>query len=472
MKNKQYKKQISLKAIVSLMWIISIGFAVMSCAKQNEWLDAKINKSSVVPETLADYQALLDNASQTMNSKYSSIGLVGSDNIYINEVNLATLTEVQQNAYLWKDVIYPDDGFGYEWQNLHAIIANANLVLDGLSKLDPAQTGQSNIKGQAHFFRAYAYYNLAQVYCKPYIVETAEVDLGLPLRKSSDVNIIYGRESIKDTYNQIILDAGEAASSLSPNQPYIQRPNNAAAYALLAKAYLNMGDYSNALAQANNALNQTNALLDFNSGAIDLNSANRFGAYGINNPEILFYAETQSYLAVLPYILNPASISQELYDLYEEDDLRRSVFFSEGDEPRFVGSYTGRYFTFCGIANNEVYLIKAECEARLGNYSAAMETLNALLVQRYKHGEFTPLIASNETDALDIILTERRKELPLVSNIRWEDLRRLNKETRYQKTLTRNVGGSTYTLEPNDVKYVLPIPNQEIILSGIQQNER
>jgi len=52
------------------------------------------------------------------------------------------------------------------------------------------------------------------------------------------------------------------------------------------------------------------------------------------------------------------------------------------------------------------------------------------------------------------------------------DLRRLNKDVRFAKTLTRAINGQTYTLSPNDPKYVMPIPIQEINTSGIAQNPR
>jgi len=73
---------------------------------------------------------------------------------------------------------------------------------------------------------------------------------------------------------------------------------------------------------------------------------------------------------------------------------------------------------------------------------------------------------------LKIILDEKRKELPFTGNSRWEELRRLNKEQAFAKTLTRFVNNQTYTLAPNDNRYVWPIPDQEIRLTGMAQNPR
>jgi len=70
------------------------------------------------------------------------------------------------------------------------------------------------------------------------------------------------------------------------------------------------------------------------------------------------------------------------------------------------------------------------------------------------------------------LIQERRKELPFSGNLPWEDLRRLNQEPNFAKTLTRMLNGETFSLPPGDNRYVYPIPENEISLSGIQQNPR
>lgn len=98
---------------------------------------------------------------------------------------------------------------------------------------------------------------------------------------------------------------------------------------------------------------------------------------------------------------------------------------------------------------------------------------NRLLAKRWdKNTVYVPYSTADENEALRKILQERRKELPFTANLRWSDLRRLNKDPRFAATLSRNLNGEIYTLPPNDKRYVLPIPDIEIQLSGIQQNER
>jgi hypothetical protein len=101
-----------------------------------------------------------------------------------------------------------------------------------------------------------------------------------------------------------------------------------------------------------------------------------------------------------------------------------------------------------------------------------MNDLNILLLNRWKAGSFEPFTASTIEEALDKILAERRKELPFNANLRWQDLRRLNKDPNRAITLKRELDGRTYILPPNDNRYVFPIPPDEIKLSGIEQNDR
>ncbi|MFC3157130.1 RagB/SusD family nutrient uptake outer membrane protein [Chryseobacterium arachidis] len=163
-----------------------------------------------------------------------------------------------------------------------------------------------------------------------------------------------------------------------------------------------------------------------------------------------------------------SSIPRELYELYEEHDLRKVLYFkSQNGKSIWCGAPIGNNLS--GTATNEVFLIEAECAARLGEREKALDLLNALLIKRYKTGTFKPLTASSDLEALDIILAERRKEL-LKRGLRFQDLKRLNKDSRYAKSLTRTIGAKIYTLPPNDGRYQLPIPQYIIDYNGLEQN--
>ena len=452
--------------------IITIGLSFSSCKKTDNWLNEKTNKNDVVPETLADYQAILDNTLEMNNRCFSTIGLTTADNLYLSDEEV-NASEFDRIKYLWEgNYWYADQS--QEWNYGYRVIEFSNLILEGIRTKKQNDNQFNNVKGQAHFFRAIAMYNLVQLFCKPYVDLTAGNELGLPIRESSDVNIvIHHRASLKETYAFIITDLQEALRLLPATQQFY-RPTTYAALGLIAKVYLAMEDYSKAGKYADQVLSVKADLLDFNNKAIiQYASENHFPANGIGNPEVIFYAFSNGYPTIIPSAFATGAVASELYGLYDHNDLRKSLFFTiRNNLPRFMGTYTGNSYLFAGIGINELYLIRAEINARAGNTELALKDLNLLLKNRYKMGSFIQIVSNDVEEVLRTVLQERRKELPFTGNMRWEDLRRLNLDTRFQKTIDRMVNNKTYRLVPNDKRYTYLIPQSEIQNSGIEQNEK
>lgn len=75
----------------------------------------------------------------------------------------------------------------------------------------------------------------------------------------------------------------------------------------------------------------------------------------------------------------------------------------------------------------EMILIKAECQAREGDYTAAMNTVNLLRAKRMSNDAPRTVInlsAESPKEAISQILAERRREMPFT--MRWFDIRRFN----------------------------------------------
>ncbi|WP_448635385.1 RagB/SusD family nutrient uptake outer membrane protein [Pedobacter panaciterrae] len=440
--------------------------------KQSDWLDEKRIKSDVRPETLKDYQAILDNVAW-INNRFVSSGLACADNIYVTERDFGSLQQGERQLYLWGNDPWAANGNTTpEWSFPYTIIEYANIVLDGLAESNSDSPEVKNIKGQALFYRSMALYNLTQLFCRQYDAGSATREKGLPIRLTSDVNIIVQRSSLAETFSQITLDCKDAIANLNMTQSFFTRPSKLAAYGLLAKIYLNMGIYDQALENANQVLNQYSSLLDFNGGKVSLAKTYRFPANGQGNEEILFYAYGGNMNIIRPTTNTRGNVDSILYRMYSDNDLRKVFFYNKSTTAvKFRGGYTGNFYTFNGIATNEIYLIKSECAARLGQIDAAMNTLNTLLRNRYITGTYIDQTAEDIPSALRLILAERRKELPFTLNTRWEDLKRLNKEEGQRTTLRRVIAGTEYILNPGDPRYSLPIPISEINLSGIEQND-
>ncbi|KAJ1604380.1 hypothetical protein OJ253_3709 [Cryptosporidium canis] len=467
MKLSTYKNE---NAFLSL-FVLGVVLFFISCNKQDEWLDVKKNNSDVVPTDLQDFRALLS-YDFIMNYGYPFLGIESSDNLYITEATWNSTAPLERNIYVWARDIYAGQA-DPNWNALYQKVAYANAVIDGLKKVAITPSNEieyNNIKGSALFFRAYAFYTLSSFWAKPYDANTANTDLGIPLKLTSDVAEKVHRNSNEEVYNRIIDDVKEAVSLLPTTQHHKTWPSKPGALGFLARVYLSMRKYDEAGEHADAALGIYNFLYDFNT--INSSVQYPFPDFWTDNKEVLFYAE--DYFArfnVAPRLV----VDSNLLKSYNSNDLRRVLFFfTSSGNITFQGTYAGGNISpFEGIGTNELYLIRAEAFARMGNKDAAIADLNTLMLKRWKNnGTWLPFTATDANDALNKILTERRKELPFTGQLRWTDLRRLNREPQFAVTLTRVIGGQTYTLPPNDPRYVFPIPDDEIRLLGIEQNPR
>jgi tetratricopeptide (TPR) repeat protein len=463
-----YKQQISAVILLLLYLAVATG-----CQKQDEFLSVKNRKSSVTPATIQDFQAILDNTT-VMNQGTSLQGLVGSDNIYLTDANYAAVDQVTKNAYVWASNIYQGNPTT-DWNVPYQAIEWSNIVLDGLEGLSAEDKGTpsfNNLKGSALFYRAFAYFRLIELFTRQYS-SSATIDLGVPLRLNADVTVQSTRPTLKACYDQVTGDLQQAAGMLPETPSTRTRPSSVAANALLAKIYLNMGNYQDAYQLAARCLKSLPVLLDFNT--LRAGTTNPFPTFSAGNPEIIFYAQAGATLATVVGTGGRHRMDTLLMKTYQSGDLRKTHFFlADGTTGlfRFKGSYSATSSAFSGIAINELYLIHAECAVRTGNQAEALKDINTLLKNRYTTATFRPVAISDPTQLLTFILEERRKELPFTGNIRWDDLKRLNDESKFSKILYRVVGGQNYNLLPNDNRYVLPIPDQEIQMQGLEQNPR
>jgi tetratricopeptide (TPR) repeat protein len=438
---------------------------VILAACREDFLDIKPDKALVVPSTLDDFQAMLDYYN-VMNANMPGMGELSSDDYYVLFDRWNTLSSpYMKNGYIWAKEIW-EGSVSIDWNNRYQQAFYVNNVLEGLEKTKEAEDPDhyNRLKGSALFYRAHAFYQLAQEFCAPFDRSASNDGYGIPLRLTSDLNVPVSRATVKETYDRILTDLQNAIDLLPESDPYRTRPVKAAAYALLSRVYLTMQDYDKALEYAGSALSSNYEPVDFNS----LNTAASYPMTRYNS-EVIFHSRMTLYTTLTSAWLIMDSI---LYRSYSDHDLRKAAWFKTvSGNPTFKGSYDGSLQLFGGLAIDECYLTKAECLARKGSVSEAVNTLNQLLVKRYKTGTYIPVSVTNQQEALAIILQERRKEL-LFRGIRWTDLRRLNLDASTAKTLYRNLNGTIYELRPNSPNYTLPIPDNVIKFNGIPQNIR
>jgi starch-binding outer membrane protein, SusD/RagB family len=449
---------------ITLLIIVVLAASCKKLMRENP--SSNIN----VPDTFEEMEAMF-NDRNTMNATPGLTDL-SADNIFLDAAFWQQQNVLQRNAYLCAPDIYGNDTIESDYDLCARQVLNCNLVMEGLNTMSSTSGNRvqwHNLRAQALFFRSCAFYNLAQLFAKPFDRQTAAADPGIPLRITASINDRYDRSTVLQTYHRILSDLKMSIPHLTVFDPTRRvLPSKAAAYAMLARVYQSMSIHDTAALYADSSLLINNQLLNYNT--LDRNLAKPFPQ---PNPEVIFETwASDKAVAISTTFAYGCFVDSALYKSYSPNDLRADIFYMRryDNAANFKRSYAGSAFPFSGLATDELYLIKAESEARNGNINAAMHLLNTLLKNRWLNGTFTSCTAKDIGEAMDMILKERRKELPLRS-VRWADLRRLNKEG-YRITPTRVMHGTTYTLLPNDRLYVLPFPPDVIQLTNIQQNDR
>ncbi len=442
--------------------IIGVIFFPLSGCKK--FLDKKSDSTLAIPNTLKDLQALIDNFG-SINGRDLLSGEVSSDDYYLTEQDwMAMPKQGDKRMYAWMN----DYLFDYkpnDWSQGFTLVYFANTVLEKIANVNRDNSNAAewdNVKGQALFLKAKAYLQLAAVFCLAYDPATSGADLGLPLRNTTDFNEPSVRASLSDTYDKITSDLQTAVQLLPEHPLHVMRASKTAAYGLLARTYLFMRKYNDALKYAELCLKIKNDLLDYSTLSVSK-------TYPLPqfNSEVIYSSMAPP---PRPISIVKAKIVSGLYSSYDSNDLRRQLFFRPNPDGSvgFRGSYNGNPALFCGPATDEMLLMHAECSARNEDLITAGKDMEELLKKRIT-GYTGPHFADKK-EALQFILTERRKEL-LMRGLRWMDIKRLNKEGA-NIMLQRTIGAARYSLPPNDPRFALPIPEDVIAISSMKQNPR
>jgi len=468
MKNKKITRRHTRNAKV----LVAICLVVLVLPACKKYLDASPDKQLTTPNTMQDLRSLLD-YNDLMNGNYSCYGAIASDDYYIPYTSYNSLSDVvAKNNYVW-GLISETTGEYSDWLLNYKRIFQVNVVLDNFKRVknNGATPDEMNsIRGEALFYRGLTVFTLSQIYALPYNPSTAMTTPGIPYRLTADINEKIRRSTLEDNYDKITNDLMNAAQLLPSNSTSLLRPDRQAAWAALANVYLVMEQYDKAESCADSCLHLQDDLIDYNT--ISLAASTPFELF---NKEVIWQADL-AYNTVLA--TTRSKIDTTFYQSFDDSDLRKNIYFQKtGNNPAvFKGHYNGKWqgtsVYFAGFATDEVYLIKSECQARLGDVTGAMLTLNKLLANRYSKAGFTPFSTTLQQQALDIILEQRRKELCFRGSLRWMDIRRLNQYENSKITIHREIDGKIYSLRPGDLHFAFLIPQNSVDNSHLEQNQR
>lgn len=355
-----------------------------------------------------------------------------------------------------------------EFDNIYAsyqiMIGRANFILTNKEQLDLNTIGSEDstvvekIIGEAHFFRAFCIYQLAQYFCAPYDAATASqpntgVSYKLIYSPSSDASTYPGRYSMEQTYLQIAKDLEEAKARIKVDgvmaSSYVTKDVITAFEARIA---LSKKDYPTAANKAKELIESgTYTLCNGEDALVDM-WMNDGGTEAIMQIPVPSKDElpAQNGVRFLPY--QDGSVpdylpTQEFVDLFESDDVRSKVYFTSLNLQTTNGA-NGSVVAFNKFTDKsglweaigkiedarfcsepklfriaEMYLIAAEAYAMNNQLTEGTKYLNDLKktrIDNYNDNQFASVTA-----LMTEVKAERRRELA-GEGFRLLDLKRWN----------------------------------------------
>lgn len=445
--------------------ILALALAGLTLTSCSDYLNEK-PKGKNIPESLADYAEMLNYEYGAHRYNITQAAYLIGDR-YCSDYYLTGAYPLYEANYLWDASIDRT-----KWNNSdettyyqgYSNIAISNLVMENaMTATDATDAERHVVYAYAQALRAMAYYQIANFYADTYEPATASTKLCVPIIASSAVNAPYVQGTIQQVYDRIIADISEALPYLPDQGRNILLPGKAACYAFLARVYLTMTDYQQAEAYADKALALNGELYDWTrfyeskrsnieTAGVWTRAASPMGFDYVENYDFK-HGDNNTGGAVI-------TLPEWRGQTVEDGDAK---FYSTwklrdygGGTIYYYGMLTG-YFNMGGCRTAEQYLIKAECEARKGNLSGAMDLLNKVRKTRILPEKYKPLTATTAAEAMRYICRTKFNEL-IGSIVPFADMRRLNAEGTYAYPLSRVRGGKTETLPADSHLWTMVFP--------------
>lgn len=458
--------------------LLLIAISVILFSSCNDFLN-EVPKGEKIPTTWTDFNNFLRN--EYADFHRSEMGQVY---VLLNDVYKSPTqqqTKLTQANYNWDETINRADENTtdyYLYVNNYSGIFYANLLLEMVPEATEATEQQRQmLMAQARVLRAMSYFQAANYHADQYHSSTLD-KLSIPLVKSSGVEAASPQVTIKELYDFMEQDLLQSLDNLPKTGETIHHSNLATGYGMLARLYLSMSNYTEALKYAELALNENDALFDWIAYYED--DIDRFAEpspdylskeYNYNckpmaktNPEnyVFRYGSNLDYNGIAG---KGMGISMDRAARFEEGDARlrthwKRRYYASTDEELYWGIH-GERMNVGGISSPEMYYIKAECLARKGgtdNINAAMDVLNTVREKRIFPDKYTPATAATTKEAVEKIISDKANEY-IQTMIPFWDLRRLNKDPEYARTLTKQVDGKTVSLKPDSHLWIMPFAN-------------
>ena len=400
-----------------------------------------------------------------------------SNGMFIFKPSFDLVTDNLKNGSSYSEAISSSRA---SWDNIYSRIKKLTFYINKFS--NPVADQYKDVYGQLLAMRSVLYFYALRIY-------SHGNSQGVPIINNQSLGIdgTLLRTNKSTVLDNIIGDLNIAETNLNSFTDN-RRISKLFATAFIAKVLLFKGDYNATITQCLKVIN------NYNLGGNTLISAQNY--YSLYNDTTNFSASNEILYQyslknnnLMGFLTNSNSenasnsnswvyeLTTEGYNLFNANgtnDIRRffisrnatsNVYFFNKYLYRGDGSFGGNHQTYSKVLTMpEFYLIYAEALARTGSYSNANTNLNKVAMARDQ--TVSALNLTNQTDLLNQILIEKRKELFAEGEYFYDYLRikgqyNLNYYSQYNSKNTI----------PSQLYTGFPIPESVISLNGgITQN--
>nr|WP_315419127.1 RagB/SusD family nutrient uptake outer membrane protein [uncultured Pedobacter sp.] len=470
---KQISKNIKTAVVFTLLSIV-----FFSCKKS--FLEVT-PKGKLIAQTVSDYNLLLNNL-DLVNIISANAQITLGDEMVAIEPYFSGKDLRTQRLFRWDDVVYePNEDAGELSAPLKNIYTYNKIITELPNATDGTEQQKSAIKAEAMAGRAWTYFLLINYFGKPYNATTSATDPGFPIVTAPDVTQTrFTRATVKEVYDFIINDLVTAIPNLPQKVSSRVRMSKPAAEGILGKVYVFMGRYSDALPHLNASIQglATSAipvgLYDYNQTFAPGGQFTPIDDFGVPYP--LLDGNQENVYGKQCYNDGPFGnalvLDKKTVDLYNSSDLRLNFYSTMAafgpEYPQGFLRRTSPGTIQFGVVVPDLYLLRAECEARTNDLSGAKTDLENLRIKRLPSDsyEVPTSVAGQQLSLLKYVLDERIREFSAMG-YRWFDMRRLSVDplfssNAYTHTLYSATGAitKTFNLKPN--RFALRFPQKVI----------
>lgn len=500
--------------MVMRLYSILLFTAAVSLTACNKFLDVK-PKGKLIPTEVAEFNHLLDNQDIVkypfLNNNNTSLLGYMTDNLTLSE-GIGKIYYKANNSpnidcyygYIFRPPFKNPTLADYFWEwGTYRSMKYLNNVIEGVKEIRSEENAEEAdaVMAQAYVARAWSYFHTTLVYGPVYKPGGTNDTKTIPYLTSPDVDAAMPDLSTQEeVFAKVLADLHAALPNIPENTNHPSRANKMTAQAMLAYYHLFTQQYDSVAYYANLAWTAAiakgvdNVLYDFNTLSL-ANPANP-AASQINSPdsrinlptsrEMLFFRATD----VRSGRANYAYPSDGFIALFDKDnDLRYKYFLLEA--PGYKTTYNGvtyddglrlqyfrgetisgglsRFQMTAGFSFPELLLMRAEAYARTNRLPEALADVN--LLRKYRMVTGTPdltMPAGGKDAVIQLVLDERRRELPLAHLKRFFDLKRFCLEPGKpwgKTTIVHTLGSETFEAKIDDPVFVLPKTNSVLIFN-------